>query len=175
MQVETARVVRTLDMGVGVRVALDFVDELGPTEGVCVGDTARGLLTVLSENRTTEQYPPREFRVNAGSLHQYVYLNATSLKYLSEVRAGDVLTVVSLEGHRTVAVGRVKRERRSLIRIVLDNGVSATLQAAESVHLLGSEPLCLLHVREGDEVAFLPGTTAATHLGQQVDAFVEEL
>lgn len=174
IQFETSKLASVIDMGIGSRVAIDFVDELGPMEGLLVGDAAHGFILVLSENRTTDTYPAREFRVNAGALHQYVYVSESATKYLAELESGGVLPVVSRGTQRSVPIGRVKREKRALLRLVLENGVSATLQAADSVHVLGAGPTCVLGVRPGDDIAFLSCALGATHLGERMASHVKE-
>ena len=139
MELEYGAVAQIADMGEGTRVELDFVDVLGSSEGVLVGDTARGFLCVLGETRSTDTYPPRPFRVNAGAIHQYVYMGDNKTKYLSEVKAGDRIVITDGKKERLVSVGRVKIEKRPFKKIILDDGISATLQDADSVFIMGKE------------------------------------
>lgn len=172
----TVRVVK--EIGHGARVCLDFVDLLGETEGVYVGNTGHGYALVLAETRPTSGYPPRPFRVNCGAIHQYVWLGGRTI-YLSEIRPGDRIAVCTPTSSREIAVGRVKIESRPLLRVELEseNGgaVSITLQASESVHVLGEggEAKQALHLNAGDRVlavADAPGR----HLGTKIEESITE-
>ncbi|GAE94392.1 3,7-dideoxy-D-threo-hepto-2, 6-diulosonate synthase [Gracilibacillus boraciitolerans JCM 21714] len=138
---QEAAVIRIESIGEGSRVCLDFVDHLEPTEGILLGNTGHGYLFVLAENRTTDTYPARPFRINSGAIHHYVVREEGKTAYLAELKPGDKLTVINGKGGgtRQVALGRVKIEKRPLMRVVTrvaNNEVSATLQEADSVHLL---------------------------------------
>jgi len=72
-----------------LRVCIDFVDALTPTEGVFVGNTGYGYLLSLSESVSTDTYPARPFRVNAGEFHQYLLLEGDETCYLNELKSGS--------------------------------------------------------------------------------------
>jgi 3-amino-4-hydroxybenzoic acid synthase len=60
----------------------------------------------------------REFRVNAGGVHSYVWGPSNVAGYLSEMRSGSRVLAVDVDGRtRVVTVGRVKIERRPLLLI----------------------------------------------------------
>lgn len=104
------------------RVCLDLVRTLSPTEGCWVGSSAKLLALVLSEAAVSELVPSRPFRVNAGPVHSYVLMgDGTTVKYLSEVTAGEEVCVCDAEtgGVRGVAVGRVKVEVRPCVMVGL--------------------------------------------------------
>ncbi len=174
IQLIMSPVTEIIAFGTGLRVAIDFVDELGTDEGVLVGNTASGLVHVLGEHRATATYPQREFRVNAGALHQYVSTGPTSTCYLAEIRPGLELPVISLAGMRAVTVGRVKREKRTFMRINTECGASVTVQDADSVYVGGPSAKCVREVQVGDEVACFTAHGRATHLGEEVEEFIEE-
>lgn len=175
MELEYGAVAQIIDMGEGTRVELDFVDALGSSEGVLVGDTARGFLCVLGETRSTDTYPPRPFRVNAGAIHQYVYMGDNKTKYLSEVRAGDRIVITDGKKERLVSVGRVKIEKRPFKKIILDDGISATLQDADSVFIMGKEnSVHFKDVKEQEKIAYLKAESYARHKGEAIEEEIEE-
>src|SRR2546428_8998515 len=81
-----------------------------------VGNSSAGLFLIHAETVETGYVAARPFRVNAGTVHAYIYLPGGKTKYLSELRAGDeVLAVDSELLAHAVVVGRVKDERRPLL------------------------------------------------------------
>ncbi len=175
MNTVSSKIKEIRDMGVGSRVEIDFVDILDEDEGVLVGDTARGFFLVLAETRETDTYPPRPFRVNAGSIHQYIYVDDGKTKYLSELRSGDTVLVTNTHEERYVSVGRVKIEKREFIHVVLENDITATLQKADSVHIAGEKgALHLIESTIGDDVVFIESDKIARHKGEAVQEEIIE-
>lgn len=175
MDLNFSQVNNILKMGMGSRVELDFVDILGEMEGVLVGDTAKGFLCVLAETRVTETYPSRPFRVNAGAVHQYVYVGDNKTKYLSEIKAGDQILVSDGKSERYISVGRVKIETREFEQISLKSGITATLQKADSVYVLGKEgPIHLLDLKIGDILSTFPMRNVARHKGKPIEESIIE-
>lgn len=170
-------VVSIKPIGEGLRVCIDFVDALSPDEGVMVGNTGHGYILLLSENIATETYPARPFRVNAGALHQYLLLEGEETCYLSELMPGDSVPVYSRDTKRTVSVGRVKIERRNLLRIeckVDDKVISCTVQTSDSIHFLGEDnPIDAPSLKVGDKISCVidqPGR----HLGKRKEEYIDE-
>lgn len=175
MEAKTSKIISILEMGTGTRVEIDFIEVLGENEGVLVGDSAKGFMCVLAETRETETYPPRPFRVNAGAIHQYVYVGENQTKYLSEIKAGDRVIVVDGTNERLVTVGRVKIESREFERISLDSGITATLQKADSIFVLGNDgPSHLADIKEGDVISFFPMQDVARHKGIAIEETITE-
>ena len=172
----TGEIAELLDMGIGTRVEIDFVDVLSMEEGLLVGDTGRGFLCVLAENRATDTYPARPFRVNAGAIHQYVYIGDNKTKYLSEIRPGDRLPVTDGENIRYVAVGRIKQEKRPFQRITLNTGISATLQIADSVFIKTGigEAGHFVDLKEGQSILCKVEKLVARHKGELLDEEIYE-
>lgn len=139
MEIKFSRIKEKMDMGEGARVEIDLIDILNSNEGILVGDSAKGFICVLAETRETDTYPPRPFRVNAGAIHQYVYVGDNQTKYLSELKAGDSVVVTDGINERIVKIGRIKIEKRNFERIVLECGLSTTLQVADSVFIMGEK------------------------------------
>ena len=60
----------------------------------------------------------REFRVNAGAVHSYVWGANGRALYLSEMRAGSEVLCVNRDGSaRAITVGRAKIERRPMLNV----------------------------------------------------------
>ena len=175
MEVKTSKIESILEMGLGTRVEIDFIEILGANEGVLVGDSAKGFVCVLAETRKTETYPPRPFRVNAGAIHQYVYVGENQTKYLSELKAGDRVIVVDGTNERLVTVGRVKIESREFERISLDCGITATLQKADSIFVLGNDdPFHLVDIKEGNMLTCFLMQDTARHKGIAIEETIIE-
>lgn len=113
-------------MGKGSQVEIDFVDVLIDTERILVGDSARGFICVLAETRETGTYSHHPFRINAGAIHQYVYVGDSKTKYLSKLKSGDLILVTDGIKERIVKICRVKMEKK-FEKIVLKSGASDTL------------------------------------------------
>ncbi|WP_102336302.1 3-dehydroquinate synthase II [Salimicrobium jeotgali] len=165
------------EIGEGVRVCLDFVDILKPVDGVFVGNTGHGYIKVLAENRESEGYPARPFRINAGALHQYIR-QGEQTKYLHECRAGEEVSVTDGEKERTIPLGRVKMEKRPLLRVECKDGkqlVSVTLQKSASVYVSEKEKgeCPLLELKAGQEILAI-SDEPGRHLGTKVDEEIIE-
>lgn len=123
---------------VGDRVCVDLIRNLAAGEGLLVGSSSKLLCLVHGETYEGDFVPPRPFRVNAGPVHSYVLMADKSTKYLTELRAGDTVAVVSgaaginthvnccIENHtcfcagssvtwRPITVGRCKIETRPML------------------------------------------------------------
>lgn len=165
------------EIGEGMRVCIDFVDILKPEEGLYVGNTGHGYIRVLSENRKSEGYPARPFRLNAGSFHQYLH-QPDKTRYLAELNPGEELVVTDGTGSRTISVGRVKIEKRPLLRVVCEKDghiISATVQKSSSVWMAEKEKgqFPLQELKEGDFVACFPDTPGR-HLGEKIEETIIE-
>ncbi|WP_440897840.1 3-dehydroquinate synthase II [Amphibacillus sp. Q70] len=178
VEFETAKVIEITSMGEGTRVCLDLIDELDPLEGVLIGNTGSGYLMAVSENRSTDTYPPRPFRINAGAYHHYVLLDEEKTDYLAEMRPGMKIPVWKDNNMRLVPIGRVKMEKRSFIRIVCqelktNQEISVTVQEADSVHLLGADQTAksAISLTIGDELICYPDEPGR-HLGEKI---IEEI
>ncbi len=123
-----------------------------------VGGSASFLFLIHSENLESPFTSPREFRVNAGSVSNYVLAPEGKTLYLSEVRSGVKLLAVRFDGKkRIVAVGRAKVERRPMVLVrAKRNGAEGwvVLQLAETVSLVGSDgkPVPVTSLKPGDKV-----------------------
>lgn len=146
--------------GMGDRVCVDTCTRMNVGDGMLIGNTSSGFLLVHSETEENPYVEPRPFRVNAGGLHAYCLSPNNQTNYLSELKAGSQVLLVSSSGETQVAaVGRVKIERRPLLYLEAhspDSGakVTAILQNAETIRLIGSggKPVSVVNVKPGDTV-----------------------
>jgi 3-dehydroquinate synthase class II len=162
IQLLPARVEEVQSTGLGHRVCVDATAMMTAEEGMIVGSTGWGGILVCSETHYLPHMNLREFRVNAGGIHSYVWCPNDTVLYLSELRAGVEVLCVDIHGKvRVVTVGRAKIERRPLMKIrcsvSLDHVPVAMRDAVLDRHarqarvtpegeLLASEPLDRVYV-----------------------------
>lgn len=174
-QVESVKVV-----GNGSRACIDTAEMLREGEGMLVGSFSSFLFLVHAEVFGSKYTSPRPFRVNAGAIHSYVLAYADKTKYLSELSAGDKVTVVDRAGNsRTVIVGRSKVERRPLVLITAKaNGQSGAvlLQYAETVSLVSSDGSikAVTEIKPGDMIKAMVSEQKGRHFGTAVDEDIRE-
>jgi 3-dehydroquinate synthase class II len=177
--VTTGKVTKITPIGEGLRVCLDFIDELDPLEGVWIGNTGSGYCLALAENRETDTYPKRPFRVNAGAYHHYLVKEKDTTTYLAEVAPGDVLTVKGPDTERLVTIGRVKKEYRPFLRIELETEeqtISVTVQDADSVYLLSADKTAIQaqQLTAGDTLT-VRRDQPGRHLGERIEEDITEI
>ncbi|WP_374562023.1 3-dehydroquinate synthase II [Ideonella sp.] len=118
IQLVKARVEEVQHTGLGHRVCVDCTSMMSVEEGMIVGSTGWGGLFVCSETHYLPHMNLREFRVNAGAVHSYIWGPDDNVKYLNEMQAGAEVLCVDLHGNsRVVTVGRAKIERRPMLKI----------------------------------------------------------
>lgn len=180
LQLSVAEVTEVKEIGMGDRVCVDTTSILSRGEGMLVGGSASFFLLVHSENIESPFTSPREFRVNAGAVSNYVLVPEGKTKYLAEVRSGEEVLAVSKDGRRrVVSVGRAKVERRPLVLVrakVEGKEGWAALQLAETVPLMRPDgsPLPVSEVKPGDKILAYVEEGKARHFGIAVDEFIEE-
>lgn len=166
------------EIGEGTRVCLDFVDVLEADEGVLVGNTGHGYLLLLSEHMQTATYPPRPFRVNAGAIHQYLLLDGDNVCYLSDVKAGMLVPVWRKNGEsRLVAIGRIKVEKRPLVRLCLHQDgvdISATLQLSDSIRLAGCDGSIAMLDTVVQDTLLCRSDQPGRHIGARIEEYIRE-
>jgi len=181
LELRAARVKDVVGLGPGERACVATNSLLRPGEGMLVGNMARMLFLVHNESIGSRMTPPRPFRVNAGSVQCYVLGPSERTYYLSELRSGSRVLMVSVDGStRIVSVGRVKVERRPLVNVIAEvNGVtgSVALQKAETIRLVSpkGEVLDVTSLSQGDEVLVRVSEKAARHMGIAVEEFIDEV
>ncbi|MBB5020221.1 3-dehydroquinate synthase class II [Chitinivorax tropicus] len=113
-----AEVVEVQHTGLGNRVCVDTTSMMTAEEGMIIGSTGWGGIFVCSETHFLPHMNLREFRVNAGAVHSYIWGKDGSALYLSEMEAGSEVLCVNKNGSaRVVSVGRAKIERRPMLKI----------------------------------------------------------
>jgi 3-dehydroquinate synthase II len=181
LELRPARVKDVVGLGPGERACVDTNSLLRVGEGLLVGNMARMLFLVHNESIGSKMTPPRPFRVNAGSVQCYVLGPGGRTNYLSELRSGSRVLIVSADGStRIVSVGRVKVERRPLVNVVAEvDGVvgSVALQKAETIRLVSpkGEVLDVTSLSQGDEVLVRLSSGSGRHMGIAVEEFIEEV
>ncbi|MFP3284668.1 MAG: 3-dehydroquinate synthase II [Nitrososphaeria archaeon] len=177
---EEARVDSVALAGMGDRVCIDTASMLSVGEGALVGNLASFLFLVHGETLETGYVPARPFRVNAGAVHAYVLLPDGRTKYLSELSAGDRVSIVDWRGNaRAAVVGRSKIERRpmALIRASSESASgSILLQYAETIRLVRPDgsPVSVTEISAGDKILVHVPRAAGRHFGIAVDEFILE-
>ncbi len=101
-----------------------------------------------------------------------------STKYLSELRAGDMVAVLAAEGRRSASIGRLKIERRPFLLIRFECGsVEGQLiaQQAETVRLVSpaGEALSVTGLEPGDEM-LVRLDSSMRHIGQALPGEMSE-
>jgi 3-dehydroquinate synthase II len=174
-----AEITRVLPLTMGDRVCIDTCSSMKPGEGMLIGNSSSGMFLVHAESIENPYVAPRPFRVNAGPVHAYVRVPGNTTRYLSELKAGDQVLIVTSEGKTEQAVvGRVKIEKRPLVFIeaaLKEKVFSAILQNAETVRLTapGGSPVSVVDLTEGTKVLVLV-EQAGRHFGMKVEETIEE-
>ena len=179
LELVSARISAVAAVGLGDRACVDVAGLFMRGEGLLVGDKAAALFLVAAETAQNPFVPSRPFRTNAGGLHHYILRPDGKTNYLYELSGGTPVLAVRGTGQtRTMVAGRIKIERRPMIRVLAESaGIEASvmLQNAETVSLVqpGGEPISIADLKPGREVLIHLGS-AARHLGKGVEEWVLE-
>jgi 3-dehydroquinate synthase II len=174
-----ARVRAVKPLGMGDRVCVDTITNMGPGQGLLVGNSSAGLLLVHAENVETPYCATRPFRVNAGAVHAYVRAPDGKTAYLADLKAGDPVLVADHRGQTEVAyVGRAKIEKRPMMLVEATykgREISLVLQNAETIRLTrpGGEPISIARLKPGDRVLALL-EDAGRHFGMKIAESIVE-
>ena len=173
-------VIEVKEGGVGDRVCVDLTSMLELGEGMLVGSSANSMVLVHGETVESEFVPTRPFRVNAGAAHSYILKADGSTSYLSELKMGDEVMVLSESGtSRSAVVGRIKIEKRPFIlfrwKDEKHNEAGTLLQQAETVRLItaANELVSITELVEGTILLGWSGG-AGRHIGIPISAEVTE-
>jgi 3-dehydroquinate synthase II len=175
----TARITRLQPLGMGDRVCVDTCSNMGPGEGMLVGNSSGALFLVHAESLENPYVAPRPFRVNAGPVHAYIRVTGDKTRYLGELQAGDEVLIVDHQGRTSPAVvGRVKVERRPLMLVTAEAGgreVATILQNAETIRLTreNGEAASIVTLKPGDEVLVALEETGR-HFGHKIQETIIE-
>ncbi|MFP4474836.1 MAG: 3-dehydroquinate synthase II [Desulfatibacillaceae bacterium] len=176
---QEAEVMEVRGLGMGDRVCVDTCTDMGPGEGMLVGNASRALFLVHAESISNPYVAPRPFRVNAGPLHAYTRVPGGKTRYLSELAAGDEVLVADWTGKTVPAVvGRVKMERRPLLMIrasVDGREINTILQNAETIRLVRPDgsPVSVVALASGDRV-LVHTEEGARHFGHKIEESISE-
>jgi 3-dehydroquinate synthase II len=173
LEMAIAKIVSTKPISTGARVCVDTCELMKHGEGMLVGSQSAGLFLVEAEVNENPYVASRPFRVNAGPLSMYTLGTLQTTRYLSELKAGDEVTIVNREGKtRKSNVGRIKIEIRPLILVeaqVEGKIMKTILQNAETIRLVtpkASKPVTEL--KPGDEVILHLAAKGGRHFGISV-------
>lgn len=176
---QEAVIERIQPSGMGDRVCVDTCSLMEEGEGLLVGNSSGFLFLVQAETKENPYVAPRPFRVNAGPVHAYVRVPDGRTRYLSELQAGDRVTVFRSHGDtREATVGRVKIERRPILLIeAVCNGIrgSILLQNAETIRLTApnGKARSIVDLKPGDSV-LVALEEAGRHFGMKIDETIQE-
>lgn len=176
-----AKIKEIANVGMGERACIDTTSMMRIGEGLLVGSMSRMLFLVHSEVIGSSFTEPRPFRINAGAIHLYTLGPLANTYYLSELRAGKRVLIVSKDGSARIAtVGRVKIERRPLVMISaeFDNtDGSVILQNAETIRLVSrsGDPIEVTRISPGDEVLVHTSGKSGRHMGMNVEESINEV
>ncbi|HPO50680.1 MAG TPA: 3-dehydroquinate synthase II [Spirochaetota bacterium] len=163
----------------GDRVCIDTITNMVEGEGMLVGDYSNGMILVNSEALDNPYVASRPFRVNAGAVHCYVMTPGNRTKYLADLKSGDEVLVVNHKGETfNSVVGRIKMEKRPMLRIVVKGKIknfSVILQNAETIRvaLPGGKSKSVVALKNGDKVVIFE-EKGGRHFGHKIDESIEE-
>lgn len=179
IELATATVTEITPLGMGDRVCVDTCSVMGSGEGMLVGNSASAFFLVHSESIENPYVEARPFRVNAGAVHAYTLGAGGKTSYLSELKSGDVVMVVTYRGEtRTAHVGRCKTERRPMVLVkaaAADAPISLIMQNAETIRLVcpDGSPVSVAALKVDDKV-LVHTEEGGRHFGVKVDETLEE-
>jgi 3-dehydroquinate synthase II len=182
LELTTATVTEIERVGSADRVCVDTGNIMDDDEGMLVGSMSRGMFFVHAETADSPYVASRPFRVNAGAVHAYVRAPGGETKYLSELRSGDEVQVVSTDGTtREAIVGRAKIERRPMFRVSAEveteagtDRIETLLQNAETIKVSTPDGRkAVTDLAEGDDVRVYY-EDVARHFGESVEESIIE-
>jgi len=179
IELVTAKITATKQLGMGDRACLDTCTQMGLGEGMLVGNTATGFFLVHSESIENPYVASRPFRVNAGAVHAYTLTPGGKTGYLADLKTGDEVLIVNAKGKtQTAYLGRNKIEKRPMMLIeaqAQDTTVSLVLQNAETIRLTSPDgkAVSVTKLQQGDEV-LAHIEKAGRHFGIKVEETLRE-
>jgi len=159
-----ARITEIKPLRSGARICIDTCDLMKEGEGMLLGCQSSGLFLIQAETEENPFVAPRPFRVNAGSIAQYLLTQGGKTKYLSELRIGDEVLIVDRNGgNRVTNICRTKIEWRPLLLVeaefnnkkfktIVQNAETirlVTKDGTKSVKELAKRDEVLVHIQEG--------------------------
>lgn len=181
VEIQVGVIDRITHLGLGYRACIDTTHMFNPDEGILVGSTSTGGFLCCPEVFHLPYMELRPFRINAASVHSYVFQSNDRTSYISELRAGSQLTTVNARGEtRQIYVGRTKTEIRPLLLIEAtfpeNRKVNIIMQDDWHVRIFSdkAKPLNVTELKPGDRVLGF-GTEPGRHVGVKVDEHIIEL
>lgn len=163
----------------GDRVCIDTITNMVEGEGMLVGDYSNGMILVNSEALDNPYVASRPFRVNAGAVHCYVMTPGNRTKYLADLKSGDEVLIVNHKGETfNTVIGRIKMEKRPMLRIVIAGKIknfSVILQNAETIRVVapGGKSKSVVALQKGDKVVIFE-EKGGRHFGHKIEETIEE-
>lgn len=180
LDIQTATVIQSEFVGMGHRSCLDLTTLFSESEGILVGSTSSGGLLCCSEVFHLPYMEKRPFRVNAGSVHSYVFNCGDTTNYMTELCSGSSIMVVDQSGKtRRSTVGRVKTEIRPLrlIEVEFENKERANIIMQDDWHVRvfndEGNPANITHLKKGDKVLGYY-TKPGRHVGIRIEEDIRE-
>jgi len=180
INLQFGRIKEIESQGIGDRICIDTTSFLENGEGMLCGSFAKSLALIHAETLESEFVPTRPFRVNAGSIHSYILMGNLSTCYMSELKSGDEVLIVNQKGDSRIAtIGRIKLEKRPLIKIKWvtneDFEGDLILQQAETVRLINNnfESVSITEIKENMEI-LIHNSIQSRHIGAPISAFSQE-
>lgn len=180
VKLTVAEITKIEPVGMGDRACIDTANLMDKGEGMLVGNSNQGMFLVHSESIDTPYVDPRPFRVNAGGVHAYIRLPDGETEYLSELEAGNSVSIINQEGNgKEGVVGRVKIEKRPLMLVEAETEegrkASLLMQNAETIRLVTpeGEPLSIAETETGNKV-LTHIEEGGRHFGKQIDETITE-
>jgi len=157
IKLETAKITRVTELGLGARACIDTCTIMLPGEGMLIGCSSQGMILIQAEVEKNQFVAPRPFRVNAGAVSLYTLTSEGKTRYLEEIKAGDQILMVDREGRtQNAIVGRSKIELRPLLLIEAENNgkiAKIVLQNAETVKVVTPEgSKSVTELKQGDKI-----------------------
>ncbi len=181
LKLEPSTISKMAHGGIGDRYCIDLTSTIEKGEGMLIGSSAASLALIHGETIESEFVPPRPFRVNAGPPHSYVMMFDGTTKYLSELKSGDEIMLVSSHGQtRSANIGRLKIEKRPFLTIFWVNNYfkpcTIFLQQAETVRVVcqNGDLKSVTNLKSGDQILCY-NSQEARHIGQKVSAQSKEI
>lgn len=98
IDIQVGVVDRITHLGLGYRSCIDTTYIFNPDEDILVGSTSTGGILCCPEVFYLPYMELRPFRINAASIHSYIFQSNNRTSYISELRAGSQLTTVNTRG-----------------------------------------------------------------------------
>lgn len=180
LHLQTGSITKSQAIGMGYRACIDTTNLFNPNEGMLVGSTSQGGILCCPEVFFLPYMELRPFRVNAGGIHSYVFNSDDKTDYMSELKSGSEIMLVSTSGKTQKAtVGRVKIEKRPLrlLEVKFTNGelLNVILQDDWHVRVFNGkgEPANITELKPGDEVMGYV-TDPGRHVGIKINETILE-